>query len=156
MIKHINYKINKNKYRKIFYDNIQKGQWHWRVPIRQELFWYQLMIPDNHFLKPFIEPVEKDLNILGMNNYPRFSYQFPNTLLRHHVDEDNMVSININLLSTTPCIHIEHDPYEYECALINVGKYQHGVEPDPNCRLILKFCLRHSWDDVCERIEHLL
>ena len=26
------------------------------------------MIPNDHVLKPLIEPVEKDLNILGMNN----------------------------------------------------------------------------------------
>tara|TARA_Y100000114_G_scaffold145523_1_gene155283 strand:- start:4607 stop:5146 length:540 start_codon:yes stop_codon:yes gene_type:complete len=149
MIYHINYKVNKQKYRDIFYNNIQKyGQWHWLCPKRQELFWYQLFIKDSHPLKPLIEPVEKELGILGMNNYPRFSYQFPNTKLGHHKDEDNMVSININLMETTPIIHIEERPYPYECAYIKVGQHMHGVEPDKNARLILKFCLRHPWQQV--------
>jgi hypothetical protein len=150
---HLDYEIDKNKYKKIFYDNIQRGQWHWSVPKRQELFWYQLMIPDGHDLKPLIEDVERDLNIHGMNNFPRYSYQFPNTKLKHHRDEDNMVSININLFDTTPVIHIENKPYSYECALIDVGGKLHGVEPDPNHRLILKFCLRHKWDEVVKRLD---
>lgn len=150
---HLDYEIDKAKYRDIFYNNIELGQWHWSVPKRQELYWYQLMIPDEHVLKPLIEPVEHELNIHGMNNYPRFSYQFPNTVLPHHKDEDDMVSININLLDTTPVIHIDHKPYPYECALINVGGQSHGVESDPNHRLILKFCLRHKWEEVFERLD---
>ena len=153
MIQHIDYDIDKEKYRSVFYDNIQRGQWHWSVSKRRELFWYQLMIPDGHDMKPLIEPVERDLNIHEMNNFPRFSYQFPNTRLRHHQDEDNMVSININLLDTTPTIHIENNPYQYECALIDVGGRMHGVEPDTNHRLILKFCLRHTWNEVIDRLD---
>ena len=153
MIRHVDYDIDKKKYRDMFYDNIQRGQWHWSVPKRQELFWYQLMIPDGHDMKPLLEDVERDLNIHGMNNFPRFSYQFPNTILPHHRDEDNMVSININLLDTTPTIHIEHKPHEYECALIDVGGRMHGVESDKNHRLILKFCLRHKWEEVIERLD---
>ena len=53
---------------------------------------------------------EKDLNIYGMNNYPRYSFQFANTRLGQHKDEDNMVSININLMETVPIIHIEDNP----------------------------------------------
>lgn len=150
---HLDYEIDKPKWRDIFYENIQKGQWHWSVPRRQELFWYQLMIHDNSPLKELTKEVEMDLNIYGMNNFPRFSYQFPNTLLQHHKDEDNMVSININLLDTVPVIHIEHEPYPYECTLIQVGQKMHGVEPDPNHRLILKFCLRHSYEEVYERLD---
>ena len=154
MYHHIDYEIDKKKYRKIFYDNIQKhGKWHWSVPERQELFWYQLMVPDNHEMKPLFESVERHLNIFGMNNFPRFSYQFPNTRLSHHMDEDQMVSININLLDTTPIIHLEHKPYPYQCALFDVGHVMHGVEPDPNPRLILKFCLRHSYEEVWERLD---
>ena len=154
MIKHINYKIDKKKYRDIFYDNIQKyGQWHWLCPKRQELFWYQLFIKDSHPLKPLMEPVEKDLNIYGMNNYPRYSFQFANTRLGQHKDEDDMVSININLMETVPIIHIEDNPYPYECAYIKVGQHMHGVEPDVNNRLILKFCLRHSHEEVINRLS---
>lgn len=153
MMQHIDYEIDKKRYRDIFYDNIQKGQWHWSVPKRQELFWYQLMIPDKSPLKPLLESVERDLNIYGMNNFPRFSYQFPNTRLRHHKDEDELVSININLFETIPVIHLENNPYAYQCALIDVGHVMHGVEPDSNPRLILKFCLRHSYDEVYERLD---
>ena len=152
---HIDYEIDKKKYRDIFYTNIQRGQWHWSVPKRQELFWYQLMIPDGHDMKPLLEDVERDLNIYGMNNFPRFSYQFPNTRLSHHKDEDELVSININLLDTVPVIHLEHEPHPYECALFDVGHVMHGVEPDTNHRLILKFCLRHSYEEVKERLDKL-
>ena len=155
MIQHIDYIIDKEKYRNIFYENIQRGQWHWSVPKRKELFWYQLMMPDGHDMKPLLKEVEHELNIAGLNNFPRFSYQFPNTRLGHHRDEDNMVSININLLNTTPTIHIENEPYEYECALIDVGGRMHGVEPDANHRLILKFCLRHPWKEVVDRLDML-
>ena len=153
MFHHIDYEIDKKKYRDLFYDNVQMGQWHWSVPKRQELFWYQLFIKDDHLLKPIVQDVERDLNIYGMNNYPRFSYQFPNTRLSHHMDEDQMVSININLLDTTPIIHLEHKPYSYQCALFDVGHVMHGVEPDPNPRLILKFCLRHTYEEVKERLD---
>ena len=122
-------------------------------PKRQELFWYQLFIPDNHELKDDLYEVENELGIYGMNNFPRFSYQFPNTRLGHHKDEDEMVSININLLNTTPIIHIENQPHEYECALIDVGGRMHGVEPDTNHRLTLKFCLRHPWSEVLDRLD---
>ena len=153
MIEHLKYDIDKKRYRNMFYDNIQRGQWHWRCIPRRELFWYQLFIRDESDLKPLLKDIEHDLNIYGMNNYPRFSYQFPNTTLLHHKDEDNMVSININLLDTTPTIHIEHKPYSYQCALIDVGHHEHGVEPDSNHRLILKFCLRHPWNDVVEKLN---
>ncbi len=153
MYHHIDYDIDKKKYRDLFYDNVQMGQWHWSVPKRQELFWYQLFIKDDHPLKPIVQDVERDLNIYGMNNFPRFSYQFPNTRLSHHMDEDQMVSININLLDTTPIIHLEHKPYPYQCALFDVGHVMHGVEPDSNHRLILKFCLRHSYEEVWERLD---
>ena len=48
---HLNYKIDKEYWRNVFYENIQEGQWHWSVPKRQELFWYQLMLEDNSPLK---------------------------------------------------------------------------------------------------------
>tara|TARA_B110000285_G_C15040847_1_gene571716 strand:+ start:238 stop:720 length:483 start_codon:yes stop_codon:yes gene_type:complete len=154
MIHHLDYEIDKKKYSDMFYDNIQKhGRWHWAVPEMRDLFWYQIMIPDKHELKPLLESVERDLNIYGMNNFPRFSYQFPNSLLEHHLDEDEMVSININLFDTIPEIHLEHKPHPYQCALIDVGHVKHGVEPDINPRLILKFCLRHPYEEVYNRLN---
>ncbi len=153
MYQHIDYEIDKEKYRDLFYENIQMGKWHWSVPKRKELHWYQLFIPDDHPLKPLLEDVERDLNIYGMNNYPRFSYQFPNSRVNHHKDEDEMVSININLFETIPIIHLEQRPYAYQCALFDVGHVMHGVEPDPNPRLILKFCLRHTYEEVWDRLD---
>ncbi len=151
---HLDYEIDKQKYRDIFYKNIQSGQWHWSVPKRQELFWYQLMINDSSPLKEHMKELEMDLNIYGMNNFPRYSYQFRNTRLGQHVDEDKMVSININLLDTVPTIHIENKPYQYECAFIDVGHVMHGVEPDPVDRLVLKFCLRHPYEEVYEKLDN--
>tara|TARA_B100001250_G_C19592676_1_gene697052 strand:+ start:339 stop:833 length:495 start_codon:yes stop_codon:yes gene_type:complete len=156
---HLNYKIDKPKWRNLFYENLKFGEWHWSVPKKQDLYWYQIYITDDHPLKEYTREVEQDLNIEGMNNYPRFSYQFPNTRLKPHLDEDNMVSININLLDTTPIIYLERYPKSasgwsepYEAAFINVGKIRHGVEPDPNPRLILKFAIRHPWDEVFFRL----
>lgn len=154
MLIHLDYEIDKDKYRNLFYDNIQRGKWHWLCPKRQELFWYQLFIKDDSSLKPELFEVEAELGIYGMNNFPRFSYQFPNTKLGHHKDEDEMVSININLLDTTPIIHVEHKPYPYEAIFVNVGQKEHGVEPDENARLILKFCLRHPWEQVYEILDN--
>lgn len=154
MIVHLNYEIDKKYYKDMFYENVQEyGQWHWSNPKDQHLWWYQLFIRDDHPLKPKLESLEKDLNIHGMNNYPRFSYQFPNTKLWHHTDEDQLIAININLFETTPVIHMEHKPYPYECALIDVGHIMHGVEPDPNPRLILKFAIRHPYEEVYERLS---
>ena len=152
---HLNYEIDKEYWKDIFYKNIQKGQWHHSVPKRKELFWYQLFIRDNSPLKKITKSLEMDLGIYGMNNFPRFSYQFPNTKLKHHLDEDNMVSINLNLLDTIPTIHIEHKPYPYEACFVDVGHKEHGVEKDPNHRLILKFCLRHPLEEVYKRLDNL-
>jgi len=151
---HLDYEIDKKRWKDIFYNNIQEyGQWHWSCPKDQNLYWYQLFIKDDHPLKKFTVDVERELGIYGMNNYPRFSYQFKHTKLDHHLDEDNMISININLFDETPIIHIDHKPYPYECALIDVGHFMHGVEPVPYDRLILKFCLRHPWEEVYERLD---
>jgi len=151
---HLNYDIDKEKYRNLFYDNLDLGQWHWLAPKRRDLFWYQLFIPDDSPLKEKIQDVEMDLGIYGMNNFPRFSHQFANSRLEPHVDEDKMVTILINLMEKTePTIHIESKPYKYQCAFVDVGHKVHAVEPDPNNRLILKFCLRHSYEEVYERLD---
>ena len=67
---------------------------------------------------------------------------------------DGLKSININLLDTTPIIHLEHKPYPYEAIFVNVGNIEHGVEPDKNARLILKFCLRHPWKQVYDILDN--
>lgn len=151
---HLNYEVDKPKWRDIFYNNIQQyGQWHRSVPKMQNLYWYQLFIPDDHPLKKLTIEIERDLNIVGMNNYPRFSYQFKYSTLTHHFDEDKMVSININLFDESPTIHIEHQPYKYEAAFIDVGNVEHGVEAVSYDRLILKFAIRHPWEEVYDRLD---
>ena len=152
---HLDYEIDKEYWRNVFYENIQDGQWHWSVPKQKKLYWYQLFIDDNSPLKELTKDVEMDLGIYGMNNFPRFSYQFPNTLLGHHFDEDSMVSINLNLLETKPIIHIEHKSYPYEAIFVDVGHKKHGVELDPNNRLILKFCLRHPFEEVYNKLRNM-
>ncbi len=152
---HLDYQIDKEYWRNVFYKNIQMGKWHHSVPKRKELYWYQLFIDDKSPLKHLTKSVEKDLNIYGMNNFPRFSYQFPNTILPHHKDEDNGVAINLNLLDTPVTIHLENKPYPYEAAFINVGGVLHGVEKDSNARLILKFFLRHDLEEVYNNLDKI-
>jgi len=158
---HIDYRIDKNRFCDVFWENKDCGSWHHTCvsEYRRDLYWWRILIDDkrnwNKHLLPYTNIVAADLNILGMDNYPRFNYYFPNHQLPHHVDPDNMVAININLLNTIPTIHIEHQPYEYECALIDVGGKMHGIEPDANPRLILKFCLRHPWEEVYERLDKI-
>jgi len=153
MLCHLKYKIDKEYWRNVFYENIQEGRWHWGVPKRKELHWYQLFVKDNSPLKPLFKDIENELGIYGMNNYPRFSYQFQNTRVEQHLDEDFGVKIQFNLLETIPIIHIKNKPYPYEAALIDVGHNKHGVEKDENSRLILQFYLRHSWKEVYDRLN---
>lgn len=152
---HLKYQIDKVYWRNLFYNNINhdQGRWHDSAVESQNLYWFQRFIQDDDPLKEESLKVEKDLNIVGLNNFPRFSYQFRGSLLRHHVDEDNMVSININLFDTIPVIHLEHQPHSYECAFIDVGDIRHGVQPDTNDRLILKYCIRHPWKEVYDRLD---
>ena len=156
MFHHIDYKIDKKKYRDIFYTNIQRGQWHWLCPKRQELFWYQLMIPDGHDMKPLLEDVERDLNIHGMNNFPRFAYMFKGNDLQYHLDEDYMSSICINLMDgPSPEQVIEDIPTAYECMLFENGNLFHYVESRDEDSLMLKFCIRHPWEEIYERVKRV-
>lgn len=158
-IVHIDYKINKEKFQDIFWNNKDYGSWHHTCvsAYRRDLYWWRILINQqnglNTHLLEFTNEVAKDLNILGMDNYPRFNYYFPNHELPNHIDPDNMIAININLLGTIPMIRLENSLHAYECALVDVGGVMHGIAADPNPRLILKFCLRHSWNEVYERLD---
>jgi len=143
---HLDFEIDKPLFRKHFWENYAFGQWHEFNP--PKMMWWKVF-NISHLTKD----VELELNIYGLNNFPRFSYQFPNTYLPPHLDEDKMCSININLLDTTPTIHIENNPYRYEACFVDVGSLMHSVEPDLNERLILKFAIRHSWEEVFERLN---
>ncbi len=150
---HLDYEIDKEHWQNIFWDHLDMGKWHWGCASKRKLWWWQIMIGHNHPIKKYTAKVEKELNIFGLNNYPRFSYTLPNAKISHHKDKDNMVTININLMPNKPIIHVDHKPYPYEIIYIHVGELAHGIEPDPNPRLILKFCMRHTWEEVYERLD---
>ena len=156
---HIDYNIDKKKYQDVFWNNKDSGSWHHTCvsEYRRDLYWWRILIDDkrnwNKHLLTYTDEVAKDLNIHGMDNYPRFNYYFPNHELPNHLDPDNMIAININLLDTIPSIRMEDTLHPYECALIDVGGISHGIKADTNPRLILKFCLRHSWEEVYERLD---
>ena len=68
---HLNYKIDKPKWRNLFYENLKFGEWHWSVPKKQDLYWYQIYITDDHPLKEYTREVEQDLHrflkLIGIN-----------------------------------------------------------------------------------------
>lgn len=154
----IDYKIDKDKYSKLYWDNEHLGSWH-PGSDPEHLFWWRVFVSDQNNvnrheqLAKYTDLVAEDLNIQGMDNYPRFNYYHANHRLAPHTDDDNIVAININLLNTVPVVHVGDAPHSFECLLLNVGKVTHSIEPDPNPRLTLKFCLRHPWEEVCERLD---
>ena len=151
---HLDYNIDKKRYRDIFWKNYRDGRWHTFDP--PKMIWWKLFLMHCDGGQTLVEDVEKDLNILGLNTFPRFSYQFPHTTLQAHYDEDNMTGINLNLLEDSkPTIHLEGKPHEYESCVVHVGGIKHSVESDPNPRLILKFAIRHPWEEVILRLSEV-
>lgn len=143
----IDYQIDKEKYRKLFWDNCYKGQWYqFKKP---KLCWWKV-----YGIEEMVEDVAMDLNIHGMNNFPRFAYMFKGHDLEYHVDEDYMTSIMINLMDgPSPTMHVEDVPVTYECLLFENGKLFHHVEARKEDSLMLKFCIRHPWEEVYERLD---
>jgi hypothetical protein len=47
---------------------------------------------------------------------------------------------------------VEDQQVPYECVLLENGKLKHWVEPVNYDRLMLKFCIRHTWQEIIERI----
>jgi hypothetical protein len=146
---HIDYQIDKEKYRKMFWKRYTKGSWYeFQKP---RMCWWKV-----YGIEKLVEGVAKDLNIHGMNNFPRFAYLFQNNVIESHVDEDHMTSIMINLNSDyTPTMHVEGVPIQYECLLFENGELFHTVEPRPVDTLMLKFCIRHPWEEVYKRLDSL-
>ena len=144
---HVDYQIDKEKYRKIFWKNYEKGEWYqFRQP---RMCWWKL-----YGIEDLVEDVARDLNIHGMNNFPRFAYLFQNNEIQSHVDEDYMTSIMINLNSDyAPTMHVEGVPIRYECLLFENGELFHHVESRPVDTLMLKFCIRHPWKEVYDRLQ---
>lgn len=146
---HIDYQIDKEKYRKMFWDRYTKGKWYEFK--KKRMCWWKV-----YGIEKLVEDVARELNIHGMNNFPRFAYLFQNNGIEHHVDEDHMTSIMINLNSDyTPTMHVEGVPIQYECLLFENGELFHTVEPRPVDTLMLKFCIRHPWKEVYKRLDSL-
>jgi len=152
---HLNYNIDKEYWRDLFYERLNEGQWNDSCPRKKTLHWYQIFFHPGTELRKLVEPVERDLNIDGLDTFPRFSYMFPGAVLPIHKDEDGLIGININILDDVPApvIHIKGQAFPYEAALIDVGNIQHSVKAVPHHRLILKFCLRYPYAEVYKRIE---
>ena len=111
-------------------------------------------MPDGSDLRHLTKEVEEHLGIWGMNTYPRFAYLFANNNVPPHVDEDDMTSIQINLFDKQPVMVVEDQQVPYECVLLENGKLKHWVEPVNYDRLMLKFCIRHPWHEIVERIPN--
>lgn len=155
---HLDYRIDKKKYRKVFFDNYKHGRWHDSLPDEiypePRLCWWKLYCESGSWRKELVKEVEYDLNIIGLNNFPRFSYYTPHARLRLHLDEDNMCIILLNLnLDYKPKILLENADIEYESLFMHAGSILHGLNPIPEPRLILKFAIRHPWDEVYERLD---
>jgi hypothetical protein len=144
---HLDYEIDKEKYTKIFWDNYTKGKWYeFNTP---RMIWWKV-----YGIEKLVEDVAMHLNIQGMNNYPRFAYMFKGNELPAHVDEDYMSSIMINLnAGPSPIVHVEDHPIPYECVLFENGNLFHHVEARKVDTLMLKFCIRHPWEEVVERVK---
>mgnify|MGYP000914027036 CR=1 FL=1 len=164
----LDYEIDKKYYQDVFYDNIRPGVnndpcrhdqfWHWSCQEKRELYYFHMMCFEGTDMKNEVNKVSKDLNLQGLETYPRFNYQFPNTCLGWHIDDQNSgVTINLNLQDTVPIIWLGKDriqhKYPFEALFVNVEKIWHTVKPDPNHRLILKIMVQESWDVVFNRLN---
>ena len=159
MLAHLTYRCNKKSLREYFWENYDKGKWHeWSDSVKtdqyfkdkpRDIWWKVYKVHD------IANPIINELGLEGMNISPRFSYQFANTRLPTHVDIDNIVGLNMNLMDDqVPDIHLNNRPYFYECMLVDVGGIKHSVESVPYARLIFKLAIRESWDKIYKALEN--
>lgn len=148
MFCHLNYSVDKSFLRSYFFDNFDKAKHH-KTPFSEIPYWLKLFD-----MGGTVDSVISDLGLTGLNILPRYSFQYKNTRLYEHIDIDRIVGININLMDDhVATIHINHVPYEYECALVDVGSVLHSVESVPFDRLVLKLAIRESWSQVYSRLK---
>ena len=147
MFCHLNYNFDKLKLRDYFFDNFDKAKHH-KTAGSELKFWIKLF--DN---SECVNQIIDDLNLFDLNVIPRFSFQYKNTRLFTHIDIDRIIGINLNLMEEPATIHINNKPYQYESALIDVGSKVHSVEPIKKDRLVLKFAIRNSWNEVYSRLK---
>lgn len=145
----LNYHIDKELHRNIFFDNIDLAHHH-KSPFSEFTFWKKYF-----YFGPEVQQVVNDLNLQGLNIKPRYSWQEKNTLLPLHIDKNRIIGININLMDEPAVLHINSVPYSYECALIDVGAQLHSVEPFHKDRLVLKLAIRDSWKVIWNRLNSI-
>lgn len=152
MIWHLNYTIDKDAHTKYFWDNYHRSKVHVHkvtkavIPTWRKIFDFPEMS----------DPIIKDLNLEGLNILPRYSYQEKYSRLRMHIDEDEIIGINFNLMPHPVSIHLWGEPYDYEAAIIDVGHEVHSVEPTDYNRLVLKLAIRAPLEEVLDRCKLLL
>ena len=147
MILHLDYQIDKEHYKKMFFDRYDTGGYHKEGDVVLK-YWYKVFGIDD-----LVMPITKDLGIEDLITKPRFSYQFPNSVLPKHIDQDRIVGINLNLMPDLPSIVIENKSFEYENCFVDVGSKIHSVNADNNPRLVLKYAIRSKWNEMYERLD---
>lgn len=147
MIIHLDYQIDKEHYKKMFFDRYDTGGYHKEGDVILK-YWYKVFN-----IEQLVMPITKDLGIEDLYTKPRFSYQFPNSTLPEHIDQDRIVGINLNLMPNAPSITIDNKSYEYENCLVDVGSKVHKVKADKNPRLVLKYAIRSNWNDMYKRLS---
>lgn len=154
-LKHLKYKIDKPRFRKVAEKWKSNGKFYQFEKFEQEDKWWQTY--PNQGQDPDINEVAEDLNIQQFDNRPRFYWLKAGSNLPIHYDEDNVTSIQINLMDQTPVIGIEGvGDVPYEAMVINNGYIRHWVDPVPYERLQMKFVMRESWDTIMEAIPDAL
>lgn len=150
-LKHLNYKIDKKKYRDIAEKYKHNGGWYQWQKFPQEDKWWKTFLSEED--KPLVKAVEVDLGIDTLDTKPRFYWLEPDSSIPSHIDDDNVTSIQINLMDEKPIIGVEGiGGVPYESLLINNGSIHHWVDPVPHGRLQLKFVMRESYEEILRRI----
>lgn len=147
MIIHLDYQIDKEHYKKMFFDRYDTGGYHKEGDVVLK-YWYKVFD-----IEQLVMPITKDLGIEDLYTKPRFSYQFPNSTLPDHIDQDRIVGINLNLMPNSPSITIDNKAFEYENCLVDVGSKVHCVKADENPRLVLKYAIRSNWSEMFNRLN---
>ena len=74
--------------KKMFFNRYDTGGYHKEGDVVLK-YWYKVFN-----IEQLVMPITKDLGIEDLYTKPRFSYQFPNSTLSEHIDQDRIVGIN--------------------------------------------------------------
>lgn len=152
-LKHLNFKIDKPRFREVAEAWRNNGRWYQWKQFDQVDKWWQTYPQQGE--DPNINEVAEALNIQQFDNRPRFYWLETNNDIPIHYDEDHVTSIQINLMEQTPVIGIEGvGDVPYEAMVINNGDIRHWVDPVPYERLQMKFVMRETWQEVIEAIPN--